>query len=231
MSFPLLLIPSPSVSPSLLPSLHQLEYKPVDCPRDARDRERKGEHHVTPHDMNDMNKSGGKKKVFFNRSSHPVNMNSVLLALSLFLILVSVSPLRFKDCGTTVRDLGIQISGCRLSDDYCPLVIGSNVTMTARFTVTKRVDTATVKLYGKLGPVTKRFPLQPEEACGNWAMNCPVPAGQSTHLVISVAIESHWKPIKLAIRLELWNKNSKLICKQFPVKVVRRLSQGPARRS
>lgn len=152
----------------------------------------------------------------------PVTMKNLLISLALcFTVISSVSSVKFTDCGTSVQNLDIQISSCGASDDYCPFVIGTNVTMNATFTVTSQVESAIIKLYGKLGPVQVPFNLKPDEACGNWGMVCPVSAGQATQLVITLPIQSYYKPMNVGVRLELWSGKSKLICRQFPAKLVK----------
>lgn len=147
-------------------------------------------------------------------------MSASTIFVFLFVILSTVSAVRFTNCGTTVQDLDVEISTCGPSDDFCPFVIGTNVTMTASFKVIDQVDSAVIKLYGKLGPVQVPFSLKPEQACGNWGMTCPIAAGQQAQLVISLPIQSSWKPVKVGVKFELWNDKTKLICTQFPAKLV-----------
>ena len=48
-----------------------------------------------------------------------------------------VTAAKFHDCGSTAKNLKIQVSGCTESMTRCPFPRGSNVTLTAEFTASK----------------------------------------------------------------------------------------------
>lgn len=146
-------------------------------------------------------------------------MKSLLLALALFAS--AVSAVQFQECGTTVKNVQYKISGCSDADDACPFVIGSNVTLEAAFEAASQINSATIKLFGKLGPIPVPFKINPDNACGNWGMVCPASPGTTENLKISLPIQSYYKPMRVGVRLELWDGKSKLICTQFPAKIVK----------
>lgn len=148
--------------------------------------------------------------------------------MKLFLILavftlVTISggyAVQFSDCGTTVQDVKYAVSDCSDSDDECKFVIGTNVSLSSSFKVVAPIDSATIKLFGKLGPIPIPFKIKPAEACGNWGLVCPAAAGSTQNMNIQLPILDSYKPLKVGVRLELWDQKTKLICMQFPARLV-----------
>lgn len=61
-------------------------------------------------------------------------MKVFIFALVVILGTSLVTAAKFKDCGSTAKDLKITVSGCDESMAKCPFPKGSNVTLTAEFT-------------------------------------------------------------------------------------------------
>ena len=148
-------------------------------------------------------------------------MNHAVFVL-LLVAVTGASAVKFTDCGSTVQGLKLDVSNCGPADDVCPFYIGENITMAADFTAVGEIASAKVKLAGKLGPISVPFKIDPDEACGNYGLACPVKPGQPGSVKISLPIKSSYKPVKVGVRFELWNGDSKLICTQFPAQLKNR---------
>ena len=147
-------------------------------------------------------------------------MRSILTIVAFSLLASTISAVQFSDCGSTVKDVTYKVSNCPDSEDQCPFVIGQDVTLESTFKASEEIKSAVIRVYGKIGPIPIPFPVKPDQACGNWGMTCPAAPGTVENLKITLPVDSRAKPINVGVRLEVWDDKKKLICTQFPAKLV-----------
>lgn len=136
--------------------------------------------------------------------------------LIVLIVVTTTHAVKFTDCGSTVEGLKITVSNCDPADDVCPFYIGDNVTFTTDFTAVKDINSAKIKITGKLGPIPVPFKISPDEACDNYGLVCPVRATQAGFVQISLPIKSEYKPVKVTVQFELLDGKDKLVCTSFP---------------
>ncbi|GAO15978.1 uncharacterized protein UV8b_04480 [Ustilaginoidea virens] len=125
-----------------------------------------------------------------------------------------------QDCGSTAKDILIHISGCPDSEPVCVFTAGQLATIKATFRSTSPIESASIKLWGVVGPAQVAFPLTPSDACGKWGLKCPSAPGARQTLKIDVPIDAGYPKIKVGVKMELvTDKGEKLICKSVPVEI------------
>lgn len=78
-----------------------------------------------------------------------------------------------------------------------------------------------MRLYGKIGGLPLPFPLNPNNACGNYGFSCPVKANESKQLRISLPVQRTFPRLAVTVQLNLLDeKNRPIVCVEFPAKIV-----------
>jgi hypothetical protein len=81
-------------------------------------------------------------------------------------------------------------------------------------------DAANLKLAGMLGRIPIPFPLEPENACGNWGLQCPLVSGNKYTLKVELPIQSSYPEMNVGVRMQLLGDDKKaIICTKFPAQI------------
>ncbi|OWT43136.1 Npc2-like protein [Pochonia chlamydosporia 170] len=135
-------------------------------------------------------------------------------------LLSAAKAATFQDCGSTANDLQVSIAGCTDANPACIFNTGQKASIKATFTSPVTIESAEIKITASVGIASLNFPLSPAEACGNWGLKCPAPAGSPQALMVEVPIDSSYPKIKVGVELQLvTSQGEKLICKSFPVEI------------
>jgi hypothetical protein len=79
---------------------------------------------------------------------------------------------------------------------------------------------ANVKITGYVGGVPFPFPLNPQSACGNYGIDCPIKPGNKYDLSVTLPILKTYPPFKVKVKLQLRNADDKtIICLKFPAQI------------
>ena len=63
--------------------------------------------------------------------------------------------------------------------------------------------TAVVNIAGYLGPVRVPFRIRPNDACGNWNIQCPIEPGNRYQLRLEVPISRNYPEIHVLVEVQL----------------------------
>ncbi|RWS02725.1 epididymal secretory protein E1-like protein [Dinothrombium tinctorium] len=148
----------------------------------------------------------------------------VLLVLAFCAILFgAVASINFKKCTATAGQLNsITVTGCGKAAT-CTFKIGTNVTLDATFTSRVASSKAIVKIVGLIGGVLPvPFPIEPEDACGNYGLKCPFAANTQNRVAITMPILEKYPEISVTVKFRLVaSNNANLLCVEFPVEITK----------
>lgn len=84
-----------------------------------------------------------------------------------------------------------------------------------------QINSALVKVYGKVGFIPLPLALNPEDACGNYGFDCPIDAGETNTLRLSLPIRETYPKFSITVQLKLFDeKKVPILCIEFPAKIV-----------
>ncbi|KYN29904.1 Protein NPC2 like protein [Trachymyrmex cornetzi] len=118
----------------------------------------------------------------------------------------------------------VSISSCDVSDEKCSLPRDTDIKVFLKFTPNKDMSDITAHVFGVLLDVTIPLPLENSNMCEdpNSEVKCPLKKDQETEFKNTFNLDNKKvPPISADIIWEFRNeKDEKIICIKFPVKVV-----------
>ena len=149
---------------------------------------------------------------------------STITAITLILTLVTLvtNAIVIDDCGSSLNStISYSISDCTNEHTQCPFIVGSNVTLNATFIADRPINSAIVSIAGHLAFFRIPFPINPNEACNHWGLNCPIDSNSLQTLQIVLPIKSYYPRISVGVEMQLTDESGNLlICCTFPAKIV-----------
>lgn len=148
---------------------------------------------------------------------HP--MYHVLLLLTLY---TSVNCVQYENCGSTgIDSIEYSVSNCTEETTECPLSLGTNATLEAKFISNSHHKSARVQIYGRILYLNLQFPLEYPDACVNWGLKCPIEVGSEQHLQINLPVQTYYPRLPVGVELKLINENeTEILCVKFAAKIV-----------
>ena len=143
----------------------------------------------------------------------------VLVVLSTF---VGVECIQWKSCDDSGRSkiANVSISGCD-QEVICPLKKGTNVTISVAFTINEDSKTATAVVHGIISGLPVPFPPDNPAGCKDSGLQCPLKSGSSYVYKTTIYVKPEFPTIKLVVKWELQDDNSKdIFCVEVPVQII-----------
>ncbi|KYQ56006.1 Protein NPC2 like protein [Trachymyrmex zeteki] len=154
-------------------------------------------------------------------------MMRISVAFSLLCVLCGITSslaFVFEDCGSEAGKLNeISISSCDVSDEKCSLPRGKDIKVFIKFTPSRDISDITAHAFGVLLDVPIPFPLKNSDVCkdSNSGVKCPLKKDQETEFKNIFNVDEKTPAVSVNVMWEFRNeKDEKIICIKFPVKVV-----------
>ena len=154
------------------------------------------------------------------------NKPSVVVCCLLVLCstLVAGNIIDVADCTDETADKGklISVDLAPCPKQPCVFHRGTNVTAKIKFSPEEMVTEGTLLVYGYVMGIKKPFHLEQPDPCKDHGLECPLKAGATYTLEITLPIKPTYPPIKLVAQMEfkLPGRNNYLFCFRFPMKIV-----------
>ncbi|XP_072751077.1 uncharacterized protein [Anoplolepis gracilipes] len=158
------------------------------------------------------------------RQSGSIMFAFLLTSIYALLLLFHFShAVQFEDCGSTLGKFSVvSVSGCKVSDERCTLVRGTNASIAITFTPNQDIETVDVLVYGVLFAIPIPFPLNNPDVCKDpdAGVKCPLHKDQVYDYKTSLFVLKQYPSLDVDIKWELVDEDgNKIICVQFPVEI------------
>lgn len=148
---------------------------------------------------------------------------TVVALLSILSFINLSSALKHKICDEDKSDAKVShvaVNQCESLTEACPFIRGFNKSIELDFTPKKQINQVKVKLVGKLSHLPKPFPVNPENACGNYGFDCPLEANKLYKFNMTLPILRSYPKMNLDVFLRLVDEADKVIaCVELPARI------------
>jgi len=128
----------------------------------------------------------------------------------------------YKDCGSKLGKIDeVDVFPCNHYEG-CILQKGKDYTINVTFSLTKPVVDAKVVVHGIISFIPIPFPVQPNDACVNSGLKCPLNANIKYRYTATLPVKTDYPSVKLIVKWELQDDKTKddLFCFEAPLKIV-----------
>ncbi|XP_035206808.1 NPC intracellular cholesterol transporter 2-like [Stegodyphus dumicola] len=126
---------------------------------------------------------------------------------------------KFEDCGSTAKVNSVNISGCPDSADVCPLIRGTDASITIAFKSNSDAKSLKAVVYGIISFVPLPFPLPQSDGCKS-GVSCPVQNGQSYIYSNKLKVRKSYPSLSVTVKWMLKDeKSNNLVCIKIPCKL------------
>ncbi|XP_018405084.1 PREDICTED: protein NPC2 homolog [Cyphomyrmex costatus] len=154
-------------------------------------------------------------------------MMRIIVAFSVLFVLCEITSsfaFVFEDCGSEAGKFNdVSISSCDVSDEKCSLPRGTDINVFLKFTSDKDISDVKAYAFGILLDVAIPFPLENSDVCKNpnSGVKCPLKKDQETEFKDTFNVDKKTPAVSVDVIWEFRNeKDEKIICIKFPVKIV-----------